>query len=96
MIEHPMPPNARSGRLLVGESREEVHELNLGYLDPIDEISGVQARLKNLNFYAGEVNGEMDDETQMAIREFQRKHELEMTGEIDDETRSRLGEVHGS
>jgi len=96
MIEHSIPPNAGTGRLLVGDSQEEEHELNLGHLDPISEISGVQARLKNLNLYLGEVNGEMNDETGLAIMEFQQRHDLEETGEMNDETRGQLEEVHGS
>ena len=96
IIEHPILPNAEKGRLIVGESQEEKHQLNLGHLDPLNEISGVQARLKNLNIYFGEVNGELDNNTVLAIREFQKKHALEETGEIDEEIRNRLEEVHGS
>ncbi len=96
MIEHPIPPDSGSGRLLIGEPQEEEYALMLGHLDPIGEISGVQARLMNLNLYIGEVNGETNDETGLAIREFQRRHDLEETGEMNDETRSRLEEVHGS
>lgn len=96
LIEQAISPDARRGRLLVGESREEEHELNLGHLDPVTETSGVQARLMNLNYYVGEIDGEMNDETRMAVREFQRRHDLEETGEMNDETRTRLEERHGS
>jgi hypothetical protein len=40
-IEEPIPPDARRGVLLVGEPPDE-HILNLGHIDPIEEISGVQ------------------------------------------------------
>lgn len=98
MIEHPIPPDARRGRLIVGESQDEEHQLNLGYLDPLHEISGIQARINNLGVYHVylDVNGEMGPETVAALKEFQRKYDLPETGEVDEATRGRLEEVHGS
>jgi N-acetylmuramoyl-L-alanine amidase len=98
IIEHPIPPNAMRGRLIVDESQEEEYHLNLGHLDPIDEISGVQARLNNLgfNYVGGDVNGEMETATVRALRAFQRKYNLPVTGEIDEATRRQLEELHQS
>ena len=36
--------------LLIAINQEEI-TINFGYMDPIDEISGVQRRLQNLGFY---------------------------------------------
>ena len=94
VIEHPISPAARGGRLTVGESGEERYRLNLGHLDPIQEITGVQGRLRNLGMYLGEVNGEMTPETVEAIREFQRHRNLEENGALDDETRRQLADLH--
>lgn len=96
LIEHGILPNARGGRLIVGESQEEEYNLRLGYLDPMDEVTGLQVRLKNLGIYTGEINGQIDAGTIQAIREFQRQKGLEETGESDEATRQQLEELHGS
>lgn len=91
-----IPPDAREGTLLVGKPGEEQeHALKLGHLDPIEELTGVQARLKNLGFDCL-VTGRLDDETREAVKEFQLAKELEPTGEPDDATREKLVEAHKS
>lgn len=90
-----IPPKARYGLLLLGEEREEI-KINFGYVDPIDEISGVQTRLQNLGFYEGAINDELDPETVAAVAEFQRSVELSGEGELNDETRRKLVEAHRS
>lgn len=67
--------------------------LDMGHLDPIDTVAGVQARLKNLG-YDCDVNGEEDDKTKAAVSAFQTDEKLEVTGTIDDATRTRLSEKH--
>jgi len=90
-----IPPKARYGRLLLGEKQEEI-TINFGYIDPIEEISGVQKRLHNLGFYDGEIDDEMNFDIIAAIAEFQRSVEITGNGELTDETRQKLVEVHGS
>ena len=94
-LSEQIPAKARYGLLLLGENREEIN-INFGYLDPIDEISGVQRRLQNLGFYEGEISDELNLETTVAVAEFQRSVELSGEGELNDETRQKLVEVHGS
>ena len=96
MIEHGIPPNARGGRLLIGESQEEEYQLRLGHLNPRGEVSGVQARLKNLGLYNGEIDGQMNADTIEAIKAFQEEKELEVTGELDDTTRQQLEDLHSA
>ncbi len=93
-VEHPILPNAQKGRLIVGNEGEE-YDLNLGNMDPVTEITGVQSRLENLGFNC-EVTGKLDDTTKQAIRAFQKKHALKETGEPDDPTRQKLEQEHGS
>lgn len=90
-----IPPQARTGLLLLGEKQEEF-TINFGYVDPIDEISGVQRRLQNLGFYEGEIDDQLNEETISAIADFQRSVELSGEGELNDETRQKLVEVHGN
>lgn len=70
--------------------------LNLGQMNPIDYTSGVQARLKNLGFYSGRIDAQMGEETQKALRKFQRHHGLPETGKADASTQAALLVSHES
>ena len=54
-------------------------------------ISEVQRRLKDWGYYNGAVNGQLDWETQQAIRYFQRVHDIPETGTIDAATANAIG-----
>ncbi len=92
-VDHPLPPDARRGRLILGE--EEEYHLDLGGLDPVDEEAGVRARLDNLGFLGG-VGGDHGDPVAAALRRFQEEQGLEVTGVADGATRDALVRVHGS
>lgn len=87
-----IPPNARSGILTIGEEKS-VFNLQFGHIEPPNEIRGVQARLQNLG-YDCPINGELDEETRSALRNFQYACELKETGEIDSSTLQKLDELH--
>ena len=93
-LEHVIPPDAKKGKLLIGEEQDE-YLLNLGQIDPIDTITGLQARLNNLGFYYGAMDGVMGTETEAAIREFQKTYDLEESGTADTVMQNKLLEVHG-
>jgi hypothetical protein len=93
----PIPGNAKRGRLLIGpEGDQQEFPVNLGQVDPISELSGVQSRLNNLGFGCGPADGKLGPQTRSALLRFQEQHELKQTGEPDDATRAKLQEVHGS
>jgi hypothetical protein len=69
--------------------------LNVGHVDPIDEISGVKGRLNNLRFECGEANDVIDDAYTAAVRAFQTRYELTVSGTADDATKSKLKQVFG-
>ena len=94
MLEQRIPPDAKKGKVLIGEDQEE-YLLYLNYINPINEISGVQGRLLNLGFDCGEIDGVLGPETEAALKEFQQKYKLSESGEIDEATRNKLLEVHG-
>jgi len=96
-IEHAIPPGAKQGKLTVGagENAEE-YDLQLGYLDPVSEISGIQARLNNLGFDCGEGNDVLGPETKDAIWAFQEQYGLKPTGKPDEMTKQELKKRHGS
>jgi len=70
------------------------YDLELGRLDPVDKISGVQARLNNLGFDCGRVDGVMNTETKEALQAFQVTVGLPPTGELDSATKAKLYEGH--
>lgn len=96
-IEQDIPVDAQQGKLIVqdGDQREE-YRLLFGYLDPIDTICGVQARLQNLGYYAGPIDGRVNPATTAALKRFQKEHGLSVTGTVDSQTRSALQTAHGS
>jgi len=92
-LEESIPPNAKRAKLWFGEV-EQAYEIDLGHLDPIAEITGVQARLNNLGFHCGKVDGIKGPKTTAALKRFQKKHGLKETGEVDEETREALKSAH--
>ena len=64
-----IPPDARDGLLLLGEEQEEI-TIHFGYVDPIEEISGVKGRLRNLGFYYGKIDDELTPETTWRLPNF--------------------------
>jgi hypothetical protein len=95
-LRHPIPPNAREGRLLLLAEIEEEYPLNLGHLDPVTKISGIQARLANLGFDCGPADGNFGPRTKAALALFQRANDLEPTGEPDAGTTNCLVQRYGS
>ncbi len=97
-IEYAIPPDAQKGTLTIdsGTPKETVIPLELGSLDPIDEISGVKHRLANLGFNCGDFTDEAGEDFAAALRTFQQLNGLPVTGNVDDATKSKLKELHGS
>jgi len=96
-LEIAIPPDARKGKLLVGKPpKQDEYALDLGHMDPVDEVAGVQARLRNLGYDCWDADGVLGPDTAAALRDFQRKHNLQGTGQPDPATRQKLVDVHGS
>lgn len=75
---------------------EERYMLEIGALDPIEKITGIQARLHSLGYDTGEIDGIVGQKTRSAIAEFQKEHDLPVTGKIDVSTQDTLKEAYGS
>lgn len=91
-LEHFIPGNARSGKLIFRNGKE-VHHLRLGNLDPLDQISGVQQRLNNLGYNCGGEMGKLGEKTKEALKKFQTDKELNVSGEPDTATKAKLDEL---
>ncbi len=95
-VRHPVQPERQWGVVRVnGRWGGERYHVQLGHLDPIDEITGVQQRLANLGQRCTPT-GDVDRQTSRALSNFQSRHQLERTGTIDDATRAKLLEICGS
>lgn len=94
-LTEPIPPDAREGILLLGDDQEQI-AIDFGHVDPIEEISGVKSRLRNLGFYDGEIDDELDAEATLALAEFQDSVHLTANGELNSQTRDALVRTHGS
>lgn len=97
LVEIPIMPDVREAviRFYPGTDDEVSFPLNLGQIDPVDEISGVRQRLHNLGYQCEAEGEEMDPGLRSAVQRFQHDNELESNGEINQATKDKLVEVHG-
>jgi N-acetylmuramoyl-L-alanine amidase len=92
-LEEYISASSEEGVLYIGPMNTRIH-VKFGHMDPIEEMSGVQKRLRNLGFSPGCCDGKHDDRTRSAIMVFQKQFGLSETGEIDESTRAKLAAVH--
>jgi len=97
-VELDIDPEPAKGKLTVwmgtDPEKELTWNLDLGRIDPIELLSGVQARLNNLGFLSGPVDGELDDDLKSALTQFQILHGLDPSGAADDDTKAKLVALH--
>lgn len=101
MVEKEIEPSATEGEITIfpggGNNPDQGYTftLQLGDLDPIDEMSGIDARLINLGFGPPDVEDSLsDDDRAEALKAFQDKFGLDVTGELTDATKSKLQDLH--
>jgi hypothetical protein len=84
VIERAVAVTAEYGTLTVwlDDTKTEVWSLRIGHMDPLDETSGVEARLANLGFDCGDLES--------SVRAFQERLGLEVTGKVDGTLREKL------
>ena len=88
-VEKPLPPNAREGKLILGEGeRKDTFVFRFGHVDPLDTDEGVAGRLHNLGYSAA-------TDLPGALKKFQSDNGLQATGRVDEPTRSKLKENFG-
>ena len=83
---------------LIDKSNVEIDEkinLFVNSLDSLDSLSGILARLSNLGYYCGVIEGDFDTEVESAIRFFQEDQKgLTATGQLDYKTKQALFKIH--
>lgn len=105
VLEMHIPPNTRTGKLIIDETFEE-YELSFGELSPISEEIGVRQRLKNLKYLKPNAGQE---EFKAAVIRFKIDHcglkipddgvdeaTYEQYAKVDKKMRDKLIEIHGS
>jgi hypothetical protein len=99
VIDVPIDHDAAGGKISIWPNSDMDQDplersFKLGALDPVTEVSGVQARLDNLGFDSGGVDGIAGPVTGQAVRGFQDAFGLPVTGELDDATRDAIKSHH--
>jgi N-acetylmuramoyl-L-alanine amidase len=100
-IEHPIAPDLQSAVLDFRYQKPNgvtVHQswnLKLGHLDDVATPSGLQARLNNLGFDCGDVDGVIGPKTETAIRGFQESEGLDVDGIAGPQTQAKLKSSDG-
>jgi N-acetylmuramoyl-L-alanine amidase len=94
LIEKKIPPDAQKGKLQlwIDESDPEPDEwdLQIGSLDPVEEDTGVRARLNNLGFKAGKVDAPNEEQVKTAVVSFQQRAGIEPDGTVTPALRNAL------
>lgn len=100
-IERTIRASAAAGQLTLEDKKTEDLEIpvKIGFLDPVDEVSGQCARLNNLGYNAGPLPDNTAKENklqlQSAVEEFQCDHGLSVDGICGPNTQAKLLKVHG-
>lgn len=101
LIEHRVPIDAERGDLTVwpdgaSEADEYRWPLRIGHLNPESDVKGKQARLKNLGFYGGKIDGALGDKSNAALAAFEEKHGPADEGREEGGCTEKLLDVHGT
>ena len=99
LIEEQIPADAEAGLLTVWFADDAVTghtwSLKLGHLDPVQTMTGIQARLSNLGYPCGDVDGIIGPLTRAAVRSFQEDNGLVVDGIPGPMTQGELRNLHG-
>jgi hypothetical protein len=92
-VEAPVAKDAQQVSLSGGAAQT----LSLGALNPSDDETdaGWRARLANLGFLWDPTAEDDDDESVIALQDFQAEYGLTVNGQLDDTTKSKIVEVYG-
>ena len=76
------------------------YTLKIGWLDPIEELEGVKARLQSLGFKVESVDKSDDQALKNAVKSFQQlcmqdRDAAKNDGTLDDETRAKIKKTYG-
>jgi Putative peptidoglycan binding domain len=98
-VEVDVPPGLVGAKLTVWLTEDKSGEsctwdLDIGHLDPVEEITGVQARLNNLGFDCGEIDGQLNEPTRRAMAQFRAAAGIGGDSVEDPTTQKKMLELH--
>jgi hypothetical protein len=102
LVCHPVSPAVKTGELTLWRDKANPNDtytwaLQIGHLNPVDTVSGVKQRLKNLGYQVGPLDENLDAVTTSAIANFQRHMgQNPANGELNDATRKSLVSLHNT
>lgn len=94
-----VPHDCRQSQLDITVAADVPRQLvaaQLNQLESTATVAGLQARLNNLGFNAGPVDGIVGRKTRTATRRFQSHYQLTADGIAGPQTQQKLGQVHQS
>lgn len=95
-LEEKIPVSINHATLKVWPNDDQqdfwIYQLGLGQLDPTEEISGVQGRLRNLGQASGPLDGQFGPVTHTALQQFQQLASIAAAGAVDADTKKKLNE----
>jgi N-acetylmuramoyl-L-alanine amidase len=97
-VRQALLPNVQEALLVLrpgGGKPDENYKIQLRRVDPVSEIAGQQARLKNLGLFDREIDGETSPEFEEAVKSFQAANNIDPTGKVDDATQQALQKAYG-
>jgi len=100
-LEQEVPADAEQGTLRIKDAvtplNDQLIVIQIGHLDPVDEVSGQKARLNNLGYFAGQTAQNDENLFRSAVEEFQCEHmgTSAVDGKCGPKTQAKLKEVHG-
>jgi N-acetylmuramoyl-L-alanine amidase len=98
-IQQPIAPDVKDASVTILAAQTPYQNtqipIKIGHLDPVDQVTGQQARLKNLGYYWGEIGAAADDALESAIEEFQCDAGITVDGVCGAATQAKLKQVHG-
>lgn len=96
LIDIQIPADEKKVKLTFkGRKNPLEFEIDLGSLSPADTVSGVQQRLRNLGYYFGNIDNQLNETLQRALESFQAEHKLTISRQIDLQTEQKLTEIYG-
>jgi len=95
IVQANVPENITTVKLVVQPYDDDPddtvsYHIRVGKLDPIDQATGQQGRLRNLGYDTGAIDGDIGTVTQNALTQFQYRQQLELSAAFDDTTRHKL------
>jgi N-acetylmuramoyl-L-alanine amidase len=100
-LEIELPPGTTTVHVELFRQRKDdgkpfaAYDFAVGALDPSETTSGIKARLQNLGFYRGPLDGNLDDGTRTAIAHFRWAQLRDRKDAVDADFLAALKSTHG-